>query len=369
MLDFGDKRNVNFKLLEDSGQYPIEMIEQLRNGNYNYITQNVDLHLRENKKFMEPLLYAVKNDRGSYVLFKQYGDNLQQGDLDLAIEVTRYEPEIIEDTAISSNKYFMLELVEANPEVIEYMSPELKNDAQFIEQLCELNNSEIITYVAKECNISNVIEKNPELAQNPDFIREVCKADSNAIDYIASNTEKFSAEALIATQEVLRDNFNKKVTHECHEECEKLKQEIKYKKEQGMPVDETVIAKASRMEKRPTVLDERLKGLENGDPKAIRYAHNILRFCKNISEEDKQMLEQSLKIGEAIAVKQKEEQEKSENSSKNIKPEDIEKITNEVRTSKINEATTEIREEYVSQTKEKREVGIENEHATKEARE
>lgn len=373
MKYFGNNKNVNFKLLEESGLYPQELLVQIRNGNYEYITETLDLSKRENENFMEPLLYAVKNERGTYALFKQFGDNLQQSDLALAIEVVVYEPEIIEDTAVSRNKHFMLELAEVNPEGIEHMAPELKRDGEFIKQLCELNDKEITAYVAKECDISKVIEQKPELANNADFmkeaikgnaaaiehaseelkdnyefIREACKENKEVINHIAENAESYGKQGLTAAKESLAEDTTCRAIDEMNAELEKVKAEREaMESQEGFNSDSEKYIEISNKERKLTRQIGFIEDIKNGKVKPERAARIINLLCKAAPEEYKQDLMNYLKLDDAVIAKEQKQKEGIK-----VEPQDIEKVSEDVRTSEINQATTQIRQEYTKEEKE-----------------
>lgn len=388
---FGNNKNVNFKLLEESGVYSQELLQQLRIGNYEYITETVDLNLRENENFMEPLLYAVKNERGTYALFKQFGDNLQQSDLTLAIELVVYEPEIIEDTAVSSNKQFMLELAEVNPEVIEYMAPELKRDGKFIKQLCELNDKEVTAYVLKECDVSKVIEQNPELASNRefmkeaikenaaviglvseelrddyDFIKDACKENKEVINYMAENAENFGKQGLTAAKESLAEDTSCRAIDEMKAELEKARAEREAMESQEgfSPDDEKYIEITNRERKWEHHLGL-IEDIKNGKVNQERAVRLLNVLGKRLPEGYKEDLAKYLKLDDAIIAKEKQEKEEKKVGAENVEktsddikvePQDIERASDSVRTSEINRATTQIREEYTLETKEEKEV-------------
>ena len=360
MIYFENSRTLSvgdlYKVVNEDGDriYSDDLLKKIQSGNFNCLNE-INLVDRNNRYFMEPILFAVKNSEFStYEVFKYYGEELQKQDLTIATEIVVNEPEVLEDTAITDNSKLVLYFAKINPSIILYISEDLKSNGEFIEELCKTGNKEAIAYAISECNILEVLQDNPNLASNPEFIKEACKSNNNVINYVAEHANEISVEALVAAQEVLRENFNIKVIEECREESIRLHELIEQQKEQGKEPDYRLVAKASRIEGRPEMLDARLEGLEKGDPKSIRYAERMLKICKNMNKDDREMLEQGLKIGRAIAEKQREETKENKENDINIKPQDIEKVTKGIRTSDINRVTTEIREEY---TLEEKEVG------------
>ena len=384
MKYFANNRDVNFKMLQESGIYPQRLLQELRSGNYYNLRETLDLSLRENENFMEPLLYAVKNERGTFEIFKYYGENLQQSDLGLTIEVVVEEPHLIEDTAVSKNKQFIKELAEVNPEVIEYMSDDLKSDPEFIKELVELNDKEITAYVARECEIEQVIKDNPELANNSDFMMEAIKKDASAIEFaseelkndydfikqsckdnrevithIAEHTQNFGKEALTATKEVLKDDTTCRAVEDMKQELEKVKeQKALMEAKEGFDENSDEYKNLARREKaceRHLVLFDKIRSGEYNPERAARLG---LKLLENVPEEYKKDMMQYLKLDEALLEKKKEDKDVK------VNPQDIEKVSSDAKLSEIQEETQAIRDEITlekdkEQEQEKVEIGEE----------
>lgn len=193
---FSNNKDVNFEILKNNKKYiealrekdiDIErLLDVLQNESDKVLSKHLSELLSEDIKksidIMVPLLYAVKNDRGTYVVYKCYNENLQN-DIELAREIIENEPELIEDTPISNNRQFILEVATIKPEVVQHMSQRLKDDSTFTEELCELQNKEVTKYVAKECKMPDTIIENPNLANNKEFMIEAVKEDAKVLEH------------------------------------------------------------------------------------------------------------------------------------------------------------------------------------------
>ena len=145
-------------------------------------------------------------DRLVYGMNKYYGEELQKSDLTIAGEIVINEPEVLEDTVITDNAALVIHFARINPEIVLYISEDLKNDGEFIEELLETGNKEAISYAIKECDISAVLQDNPELASNPEFMKEAIKEDANALKYVDENFKndyKFMKEVSKENKEVI----------------------------------------------------------------------------------------------------------------------------------------------------------------------
>ena len=316
---------------------------------------------------MEPLLFAVKNDISNtytYEVYQYYGTELQKSDLNMATEILMNKTEVLEDTAITDNSALVIYFAKIKPDIVLYISDDLKKDGEFVEELCKTGNKEAIMYAVQECDVSAVIQDNSDLINNPEFMKqaikedpsilvkadeslkndytfmhEVCKENKEVINYVANHTEEFGEQGLTAAKEVLVYNATSKAINEFKEELVKVqgKKEIKNTNENSIK---------ERQLRNNTRFIERIKNGEIKQERAIRLLNSI---CKDLDEEFKQELMKYVKMDDAIIEKQKEEK-----SDIKIEPQDIEEKT--ITTSKldsINKETQIIREEYTRQTKNK----------------
>lgn len=386
MVYFEDSRLVNFEdlkqVVDEEGKriYSENLISKLQSGDLNALNE-VDLSNRNNKYFMEPLLYAVKNSElSTYEVFKYYGEELQKSDLTIATEIVINEPDVMEDTAITDNPTLVLHFAKINPEIILYISEDLKNDGEFIEELCETGNKEAIIYAVRECNVSTVIQDNPDLASNPVFMKEAIKEDANAlehadvslknnyefiksaakeneevIDYVAEHTNEFGTEGLGAAKEVLVENTACRAIEEMKTELESVeakKSEMETAEDFNKDSEEYKAIKIRARQLNNSIrFIEKIRSGEIEQEKAVRRLNSI---CENMSEDYRAELLKYIKMDDAVIEKQK-----AEKDNLIVTPKEIEEKTANARISEINEATQGIREEYIKETKEK-EVEVEN---------
>lgn len=345
MDNFSNNRSVKFVELRGSGIYSQELIDELQNGNYEVLARTVESNQRRDISFMEPILYAVKNEYGTYKVYKYYGENLQNN-IELARDIIKSEPELIEDTPVSNNLEFVLESAKINPKVVQYMSPTLKSNSDFAEQLCELQDKEVIGYVVKECKMPDLIKENLLLAGNIEFMKEVVKQDvgllkyatdnlkndyefikqisnnnKEVIDYVSEHTEEFGQEGLTATKDSLVEMSTEEAISGFKEEEEKIGKKLDEK-------DDNETEELTRRQKqlqRHIRLFERIK---SGEIDPVRAAKLMDKLCKNLDEEYKKEIEQLLKIDKAILDRHKENQEKegTPEESQGITNTDVEKI-------------------------------------------
>lgn len=230
MEKFSDNKIVTLKDLRESKNYNSELLENLEQGNYKELL-NLSLEDRTNKDYMEPLLYAIRNDKGSWIVYKFYGENLQD-DFKLASKIIKTEPELIENTPISNNKQFFVKNISENPEIIKYMNSNLKEDTNFIQELKEVtvNNKEARKALIENCDISKVLLDNPELSNDKEwismaiakdisflsqasealkndkeFLREESLKNSEVIDYVVDNIQEFGLEGINGVRETSRE--------------------------------------------------------------------------------------------------------------------------------------------------------------------
>lgn len=326
MSNFSNNRSVKFIELRESGRYSQSLIDNLQDGNYEVLAKTLESNQRGDAGFMEPILYAVKNEHGTYKVYKYYGENLQNN-IELARDIVKQEPELIEDTPISNNPEHVLELSTINPRAVQYMSPSLKSNSDFAEQLCKLDDKEVIQYVVKECKMPDVIKENLLLAGSFAFMKEAVKEDANllkyaendlkndyefikeissnnkeVIGYVSENTEEFGKEALIATKDSLVEISSKEAILGFKEEEEKIGKELDSKDD----CEKGKMVRRQKQLQRHIKLFERIK---SGEIDPVRAAKLINKCCANLDEEYKKEIEQLLKIDKAILDREKENYE------------------------------------------------------------
>lgn len=367
---FEDNRKVMFDDLEESGRYSSEIITEIKLGNYRGLKNLLSIEDRKNKSFMEPLLYAVKNEKATYVIYEYYDESLQY-DIALATEIVKVEPELIEGTPLSEQRDFILIAAEINPRVIQHMSQELKVDTAFTEELCKLQNSTITEYAASECKMPDAILQNAELSGDKVFMMQAILHDASSIEYlnddlkndyefmkeaaknkevaayVVEHTEQFDEQGLTATKDAVFETATDEAISGFEKESKKVKEEIaNLKEEEQRDQLKQVLMKDKQLERHANFF----KRIQNGELDPIRAAKLLDKICQNMDDAARTQLKQYLKLDEAILQKQQEEQEK-----KHIEPKDIEAVVEDSATMEgIKNETGTIRA-AIEETKEEKE--------------
>ena len=354
------KENVKYKeaLKKENVRFD-DLIEVLTNKEYGKLKTILDSTVVENASIMEPILYSVKNEYGTYKVYKYCGEKFQEN-LDLVIEIVKDEPELIKDTPISNNKVYILELAKVNPEVVIHMSQSLKANTEFIENLCELNNKEIIINIARECKMPDTIKKNPELANNKEFMTEAVKKELNVlkyaseelkndykfikevstnketVNYIVENAEDFGAKGLSGAKDALVEISSDEAIYGFEQEKEELKNKILDGQEEGKDKELEELLKRDKQLGRHIKFFERIK---NGEVDPVRAAKLIDKICINMDEKYKEEIRNVLKLDEVIKAKEKENDKNNA-----ITLESIENVTERASLEGTREETVAIRE-------------------------
>lgn len=228
MKRFKNNRILRIKDLEESGIYEQQLLEDLKKNDFRRLA-DLPIETRANIDYMEPLLFAVRNDLNTFGVYKYYADNLQNN-IKLAREIVKDEPDLIEGTIISRNKQFIIDNIEVNPQIIKYMSTDLKTDTNLIKKLSNTNNPEIKQEIAQNCEIALVIACKPylsndkefmsvaierdaqflayasdELRNDKQFLQETSSQNEEVIDYVVDNIQKFGLEGIKGVRESSRD--------------------------------------------------------------------------------------------------------------------------------------------------------------------
>ena len=326
MKTFSNNRVLRFKDLE--GFYDKNLLEALKLGNFKELA-NLSIEDKSNLDFIEPLLYAVRNEFNTYAVYPYLAESLQNN-ISLATEVIASEPELIQGTAISSNSQFILEHADSYPEIVQYMSNSLKSNPSVIKDLVSLNNKEVINNIANDSNIltsiisnepslnnnkefmSAIISKNgnalelvsPELKDDYNFLKDIYASSSSALEYTANHVNEFGEKGLTAAKEVIIDNSSNDAINGFEKQISKVREQI-----ESHSISETLSPEVKKLEFSEKQLQRHIKFIErikNGDVDPIRAAKLISSFCKNLDPEYKKQIEQMLKIDDAIVKKQQE---------------------------------------------------------------
>ncbi len=228
MKKFMNNKIVTIKDLEESGIYEQALLQDLNKGDFSRLSE-LPIKTRSDIEFMEPILYAVKNELDTFSVYKYYAESLQD-DEKLAAEIVVVEPNLIEGTPISRNKQFVMDNIEVNPQIIKYMSSALKSDPDLIQELSNINSQEIKQEIAQNCEIALLIARKPELCNDKnfmsiaiendvkfleyaseklrndkEFLKEKSSQNENVIDYVVDNIQKFGLEGIKGVRESSRE--------------------------------------------------------------------------------------------------------------------------------------------------------------------
>lgn len=228
MKKFSNNRIITIKDLEESGMYEQSLLKALTIGDFRELSA-LPIEKRADRDYMEPILFAVKNELNTFEVYKYYAENLQDN-VELASEIVLTEPNLIDGTPISRNKQFIVENIEVSPELIRYMSPALKSDPNLIQKLSNIDNPEVKEEIAKNCEIALAIANNPKLSNDKDFmssamdkdvkfleyasddlkndkefLKEKSSQNEKVIDYVVDNIQEFGPEGIKGVRESSRN--------------------------------------------------------------------------------------------------------------------------------------------------------------------
>lgn len=414
MKYFENARTVTFedlsKVVDSDGKrvYEDSILEQLSIGDYNCLNQ-LTQEMRENVGYMEPLLYAVKNERATYIVYKYYGEELQE-DLGLLIEVVLEEPSIIEDTPISKNRDFMIDIVEIRPSVIMYVDESLKSDPEFIEELQELNDKGVDAALALEVNpelahdaefMKEAIKEDdkllefasPELKNDYEFMKDITRENYKTVEYVVQNRDDFGLEGIKGAKETTREltvEDYMSIIDEMAESSDDIRYQKVRDKVQEKGIDDPKVIKwitAMVVQNRENVSVENFQKVfdnailtmtkikkdltENGEINvSVENVHELItpQILNNLKEAaiikgleitpDQESLFEEYEefykeYREKLVQKKKQDRQNAEKENANSKEnkkitlEQIEEKTADARISEINSETQGIREEYI----------------------
>ena len=228
MKKFSNNRIVTIKDLEKSGIYEQSLLQDLMLGDFKKLL-DLPIETRADLDYMEPLLFAVKNELNTFKVYGYYAESLQDN-VKLAAEIVATEPNLIEGTPISKNKQFVMDNIEVNPKIIKYMNPTLKSDTKLIQELTNINNPQIRQEIVQNCEMELVMESNPELSNDKEFtsiainedvkmleyasdelkndkefLKEKSSENEEVIDYVVNNIQKFGLDGIKGVRESSRD--------------------------------------------------------------------------------------------------------------------------------------------------------------------
>ena len=320
---FDDNTKVGFDDLERCGNYSLEILQKAKEGNYDELSKLLNNEIRKDIDYMEPLLYAVKNEKNTYIIYQYYDPKLQNS-VSLASDIIIGEPELIKDTPVSRNKDFIYDAAQVNPRVVQYMDEELARDVEFVEKICGIPNKEITKCVGLVCgtlginiedselkdnatfmlgailhDVTALKNASEELKNNYEFMKEACTNNSNVIEYVVEHTEDFGKEALSATKDVVIDESSNNAILG----FEQMRDEIQGQMHDAEGND---LEKLVKKDKQLLRHIDFFKRVQNREVNPVRAAKLIDKLCINIDGNLKQQLMIVLKLDEAIQEKEQE---------------------------------------------------------------
>lgn len=329
MKSFQNVKSLTIKDLEESGQYTQELLKALQEGKYQEIYR-LSISDRSNQDFMEPLLYAVKNDKGTYAIYAYYSETLQDN-IVLATEIIKTQPELLEGTPVSRNREFVVENIKENPEIAKYINPSLKNDTKVIEEIYKtgnelaiqaiLPNEQLIIAITQtpelSCDKAFMLEKigefgeaiqfaSEQLKNDYDFLKEAYRANIDAIDYTAEHAQEFGEKGLLAAKEVAIETTSDNAINGFQDELSKVRTQIEAYRAEPTSKNDDAIKKLEMDEKKFQRHIRFIQKIQSGAVDQVKAAERINKYCANLAPEYRKRIEQVLTINTVMQQKQQE---------------------------------------------------------------
>ena len=224
--------NQTLEQLENTGLYSKDLIDSLKSKNFSAI-KNLSSEQRSNSKYMYPLLWAVKEEMGTFAVFSHMSEDLQS-DTYIASEVIKSEPELFAESPLSGNRSFILAHIQSIPNLSNYMNAALKTDLSFIKTLCEASSPDVAKQILNNVNIEDpsilddvpsyteaavdavivaAVVSNPENLldlseeQKNDYatLKEAARQNDKVIDFVVDHMEEFGSDGLRGIRESSED--------------------------------------------------------------------------------------------------------------------------------------------------------------------
>ena len=318
-----DLRRVKIKDLEKSNEYPKHVLDSLKRRKYDDLKIFYSPDELNDPKIMEPILYSIKNELDTYVIFEYCGEFIQRKP-EIAEAVIKTEPNLIEGTILSEDKDFIKRNLNENPNLLYYMSDDLKNDSNFIKECSEIENNKVKTIIMNDPELSKdktfikenikddpsiVLVCDDSLKNDYGTMKELCEENAEVIDYVASNTDMFGKEGLEATKDAVKDKFYDDSLEGFEERLTEIKEQKEKQNEMTEKDIDELTKEEKRMQRHIRFIKELKEKVDRGEKDPAEVAKKFQAICKNMDPEYKKMLGQYLGIDEAI--KEKDEKEKT----------------------------------------------------------
>ena len=216
--------------LLSTGIYNPDIINSLKSKNFSALKELSSNEL-SSATYMYPLLWAVKNELGTFAVYSYMSEELQS-DPDITAEVIKVQPELFTESPLSKDRRFILAHIQTMPQLSYYMSETLKTDSGFIMELCAASSPEVAKQILSNTGMQT--EENEHMASmevesdivdgaivasviaspesltieqknNHNLLKEAAKQNYEFVKYVAQNADSFGFDGLEGVSEAVRD--------------------------------------------------------------------------------------------------------------------------------------------------------------------
>lgn len=329
MSSVNNRKDVYFKDLLSNG-YSKDLIDNIKSRNFNSL-YFLSITKRAEKDFMEPLLYATRNELGTFAIYKYYSESLQNNPK-LGEEIIQVEPELLANTPLSNDSTFILQHLSSCPELINYTSNNvlINNSSEIIEIALGEENSNLLNTITQNPEITKlVIENNPELSSDEnfmskaivndtscfnylpddlkndkDFFINVYRQNKDIADYVIENSDTLSKDTLSTAKEAVIDNSSDEAINGFTDSNNKLKEELEKVKALDLEGNKEVSEQIEKKIAKNNRHIEFINKLKSGELDPVRAARFMKVLGKDMSPEQKREVEQILGLDEKILEKE-----------------------------------------------------------------
>ena len=248
-----------YTIKELEGIVPEDLVKKLDAGEFKSVYTYLSKEQRNDKEIMYPIMYAIKNEFDTYIVFKYMGGTLQKSNYDLAMQILVKEPEMINETSFKTDEKFKAEASIKNPKIINQVS-DIENKLKSI----LINNSALMEYIVKDPKFASI--------EILDTVKEIKveETTNSAIEGFINVSEELR-------QEIESQKGNLDLT-------EDQKEELKTKERKVHQSDRHI---------------KFMQKIQNREIDSARAARRILVGCKNLEPEYTKKLEEIVRIEEA----------------------------------------------------------------------
>lgn len=194
--------------LASTGLYNIDILDSIKSKNFS-VLKNLSPAERSSATYMYPLLWAVKDELGTFEVYSYMGEDLQR-DPEITGEVIKVQPDLIVGTPLSRDRNFILTHIQSVPILSYYMSESLKTDTSFIMELCAVSSPEIAKQILENVEMRDEEEPMASMEVESDLVEAAVVSSIIADPSILTNEQKNDA-ALIKAAGCEDYNFIKYV--------------------------------------------------------------------------------------------------------------------------------------------------------------